>query len=267
MHVPHRYEEKGDIVRSGQTLQELKQAFKLYTKALSLLGTEASRSPHVLYKKTSVGMLLREHKQVFVSDSTEEKTGVEENSGWTSSDDEKEESELKADKPQEGYHDIYMDFMTCLGMLKKLEETGTEKTLVTLQSLKSASNGGNTDDDAKSSVEEEVRQRALLRADIEESVGVLFCNHMPDKVPHLACDHACAWSHKNTLACHCFKTGRAELCARIAYQLSNAPLSFLEALRIKIRWLGAKSFETFHHLDKVLLQLAQQEGYAAIKHR
>ena len=196
MHVPHRYEEKGDIVRSGQTLQELKQAFKLYTKALSLLGTEASRSPHVLYKKTSVGMLLREHKQVFVSDSTEEKTGVEENSGWTSSDDEKEESELKADKPQEGYHDIYMDFMTCLGMLKKLEETGTEKTLVTLQSLKSASNGGNTDDDAKSSVEEEVRQRALLRADIEESVGVLFCNHMPDKVPRIACDRA--WSHKHT---------------------------------------------------------------------
>lgn len=267
MHVPHRYEEKADNFRSRQTLQELKQAFKFYTKALSLLGAEASRSPHVLYKKASVGMLLREHKQVLVSDSTEEKTAAEERSGWTSSDDEIEESELKAVEPQEGYHDIYMDFMTCLGMLKRLEEAGTENTLATLQSLKLASNRGNTDDDAKSSVGEEVRQRALLRADIEESVGILFCNHMPDKVPRLACDHACAWSHKHTLACHCFKAGRAEICAGITYQLNNAPLSLLEALRIKIRWLGAKSFETFHHLDKVLLQLAQQEGYAAIKHR
>jgi hypothetical protein len=265
MHVSHRYEEKADILRSRQTLQELKQAFRFYTKALSLLGAEASRSPHVLYKKTLVGMLLREHKQALMSDSTEEKTAAEERSGWTSSDDEKEESELKADEPQEGYRDIYMDFMTCLGMLKKLEEAGTEKTMVTLQSLKLASKRGNADDDAKSSVEEEVRQRALLRADIEESVGVLFCNHMPDKVPRIACDHA--HGHTNILACHCFKKGRAEMCTGIIYQLNNAPLSLLEALRIKIRWLGAKSFETFHHLDKVLLQLAQQEGYAAIKHR
>jgi len=92
MHVSHRYEEKADILRSRQTLQELKQAFRFYTKALSLLGAEASRSPHVLYKKTLVGMLLREHKQALMSDSTEEKTAAEERSGWTSSDDEKEES-------------------------------------------------------------------------------------------------------------------------------------------------------------------------------
>ena len=59
----------------------------------------------------------------------------------------------------------------------------------------------------------------------------------------------------------------AETCNACNYQLNDAPLSLLEALRVKTRWFGAKNFETLGHLDKVLLELAKGQGYASIKHR
>jgi hypothetical protein len=96
---------------------------------------------------------------------------------------------------EEGYKDLFMDFMTCLGMLKRLEEeTVVEKKLITLENLKLTANRDNTAHDPREAVvvDEEVRRRSLLRADIEESLGVLFCKHMPDKVLPSASDHVCA---------------------------------------------------------------------------
>ena len=154
--MPYRYEEKADILRRRRAGQELKQAFECYTKALDLLAAHASRAPQVLFKKTSVGVLLRE-----------------------------------ADGSEEGYKDLFMDFMTCLGMLKRLEEeTVVEKKLITLENLKLTANRDNTAHDPRETVvvDEEVRRRSLLRADIEESLGVLFCKHMPDKVLPSASD-------------------------------------------------------------------------------
>ena len=154
----YRYEEKADILRRRRAGLELKQAFECYEKAFSLLDTQASRAPHVLFKKTSVGVLLRE-----------------------------------AGGSEKSYKDLFMDFMTCLGMLKKQEEeAGVERELITLENLKLTANRDNTALDPGAVVDEEVRRRSLLRADIEESLGVLFCAHMPDKVLRVATDHACA---------------------------------------------------------------------------